>query len=116
MVDNGCNQDSTWYQLFPDKIRSFGGKAGSSFLADTYALHKGVRPEKDRFVCWIRYGLRKNLTYSHDITTPLNLDSVKGRFPDDQYHRYLFRLVISPEAPKETNYQEFPGQFVQPTM
>ena len=52
------------------EIEDFIGPAGTVFLADTYGLHRGSIPfTQDRLVCWIRFGLVRNLAY---ITTETN--------------------------------------------
>ncbi len=82
-------------KLFGEKVRSVTGKAGSVFLADTYGLHRGVRPTRDgRLVCWIRYGLRKNGAYDVLKSHSIPFDWSSGRIPDDAYTRYVARLIL----------------------
>jgi hypothetical protein len=82
-------------RVFGNKIQSITGKAGSVFLADTYALHRGVRPtESPRLVCWIRYGYRANIAYKSNRTRTYDFDWKSGRIADDPYNRFVSRLLL----------------------
>ena len=57
--------------LLGDEIMPIVGPAGSAFIGDTFGLHRGTVPQtRDRLVCWIRFGLTKNITYMRDRTQP----------------------------------------------
>lgn len=105
LKENGYNQKELYEKIFHQQIVDITGKAGSVFLADTYAFHKGMPPKKDpRLVCWIRYGLRKNLTYQNDETTPIPFQLIQKRITDSEKNRYLLRLLTSHENIKNPIY------------
>ena len=66
------------------------------FLADTYALHRGVPPQgAERLVCWIRYGLKKNVAYSNDKTTPVPFKLIEDRISSNSHAHYMLRLLAT---------------------
>ncbi|MGE4132953.1 MAG: hypothetical protein AB7F86_15030 [Bdellovibrionales bacterium] len=92
---NSADEVKMYKKLFSNKVTPVVGKKGSVFLADTFGLHKGVPPKSDdRLVCWIRYGLRKNLAYVTDKFSPVEFNWTSGRVPDDAYHRHVTRLIL----------------------
>lgn len=96
----GYKQAHVYESLFADQITDITGPAGSIFLADTYALHRGVPPKRgDRLVCWIRYGLRKNLAYRNDKTKPLPLKLLQNRVESNAHTKYIVRLLAA-ETPE----------------
>lgn len=106
LKDNGYNQSSIYEKYFKDKITNITGKAGSIFLADTFALHKGVPPlTSSRLVCWIRYGLRKNLTYSNDETLPVPYSLIKNRVISNIKNNYMLRLLTTENSFQDPVYQ-----------
>ncbi len=99
-VGSSFDEASLYKRVFKDKVRTVTGKAGSVFLADTFALHRGVKPtESGRLVCWIRYGLRKNLAYTSDKFAPVKFEWNSGRIENNAYNRFVGRLVLkNPDA------------------
>lgn len=92
----GYGQTPIYNCLFKDQIRSFTGKAGTVFLADTYALHRGVPSTKDdRLVCWIRFGLRENSAYRAAKNRPIDGKLLGDRVKPDPYLRYVTRLLVN---------------------
>ena len=90
----GYRQAHVYQALFANQITDITGPAGSVFVADTYALHRGVPPKgTDRLVCWIRYGLKKNLAYRNDRTKPLPFRLIEDRIGSDERARYMLRLL-----------------------
>jgi len=97
----GCVWDETslFRRVFGRHIQSVVGSAGSVFLADTYALHRGVRPtEKPRLVCWMRYGYRDNIAYRSTRTRALSFDWESERIPEDPYTRFVTRLLLARDS------------------
>lgn len=82
-------------QHFQSAAVQLTGSAGSMFLVNTLALHRGLVPTRtDRLVVWARYGLGSN-TNSAD----LERGSLGIRFVPTQLHgtprdRYVNRLLI----------------------
>ena len=92
----GYKQAKVYRALFADQITDITGEAGSLFLADTYGLHRGVPPRKsDRLVCWIRYGLRKNLGYRTLKTEPLPFKLIENRVDQGVQTKFMLRLLVS---------------------
>lgn len=96
---NGYEKPAELFEtLFKSNMRDFTGPAGSAFLVDPFAFHKGVPPMlNDRLVCWIRYGLRKNLTFYNDKTTkavPIHLLNKRITASD----AYSLRVLTTPES------------------
>jgi len=92
----GYRQAHVYKALFANQITDIIGPAGSVFLADTYALHRGVPPKgADRLVCWIRYGLRKNVAYSNDKTNPVPFKLIEDRVDSNERTKYMLRLLAS---------------------
>jgi len=90
----GYRQSHVYKRLFANQIIDITGSAGTVFLADTYALHRGVPlNETERLVCWIRYGLRKNLAYSNDQTKPVPFKLIENRVNSNEHARYMLRLL-----------------------
>ncbi len=93
----GCVVDETkmFQSVFKENIRSITGKAGSVFIADTYALHRGVRPtSKPRLVCWIRYGYRANLAYRSNHTKPIDYNWRDFGISETPYNRFVGRHLL----------------------
>lgn len=79
-----------------DDIVSYEGKAGSTFIEDTYGIHKGEKlTSGERLVFWARYGLRKTPSYLFDNTVPTSFDVAK-RLGSDPLYRFVNRLIAKP--------------------
>lgn len=96
LQNNGYGSGSEYRKKFEPRIYSVTGKRGSVFLADTFALHRGVAPRKDdRLVCWIRFGLRKNLAYVQDKHEPIeNFNWRERGLTADEYLKFVTRLIF----------------------
>jgi hypothetical protein len=73
------------------------GKAGTAFLADTFALHHGLPLEEgSRLVCWWRYGLYLNAMHYTDGADEYKLDKNKlfSNIPSTEHNNYLLRSII----------------------
>lgn len=106
LKDNGYNQAHLYEKHFKDQIKDVTGKAGSIFLADTYALHKGVPPMSNaRLVCWIRYGLRENLTYANDETSAVPFSLIKNKIEANEKNEYMLRLITTEQETPAPIYQ-----------
>ncbi|HTR84265.1 MAG TPA: hypothetical protein VMI56_07280 [Reyranella sp.] len=82
-------------RVFADSIRSIEGPAGTMFLANTLALHRGLVPRKrPRLLIWARYGLGANANSVDYHFAPVARWSVPTTIPDDARHRYVNRLLF----------------------
>jgi hypothetical protein len=81
--------------LFEDRLSTVVGPAGSAFLADTFALHRGNPPSsRHRLACWIRYGLAKSRTYTMDRTHRVPASLLQGRVPRGMRMDWVTRLLV----------------------
>jgi len=82
-------------ELFQDHGLSLTGKAGSAFIADTFALHRGTPPGRHhRLACWIRYGLAKHPVFVLDRTEPVPASMLGARMPQTREAEWATRLII----------------------
>jgi hypothetical protein len=78
--------------LFHDRIASVTGAAGSMFIANTLALHRGLFPSMSpRLMVWARFGLGPN-SNADGWTNPLARKLVPSALPDTERNRYINRL------------------------
>ncbi len=82
-------------ELFAEQRTTVVGPAGSAFLADTFALHRGNPPTAHhRLACWIRFGLAKSTTYEMDRTHRVPASLLGGRVPRGPQMDWVTRLVV----------------------
>lgn len=96
---------------FRDSTVNIGGPAGTVFIANTVAIHRGLMPTaKPRLIVWARYGLGRN-TNSIDLEQgPLARLLTNSVMPDTLRNRYINRLLFEfdryngpmPETPLAT--------------
>ncbi len=94
-----------------DSTIDIGGPAGTVFIANTVAIHRGLMPTaKPRLIVWARYGLGCN-TNSMDLEQgPLARLLTNSTMPDTLRNRYINRLLFEfdrypgpvPETPVAT--------------
>ena len=86
--------------IFADDVWNGLGPAGTMFLVNTIALHRGLMAkQKPRLVVWARYGLGPN-TNSADLEQgTLNSKQVPANLPQTPRNRYINRLLF--EADRE---------------
>lgn len=76
----------------PDTIT---GMAGTMFLANTLALHRGLVPRKTpRLILWARYGLGPNTNSVDRVQGPYSRSLLSAQLKDTPRHRYVNRLLI----------------------
>jgi hypothetical protein len=82
-------------RLFGDAIENVTGPAGTMFLVNTIALHRGLVPsDSPRLMIWARYGLGRN-TNSADLEQgPLCRRQVCTALDDTPRNRYINRLLF----------------------
>jgi hypothetical protein len=82
-------------RLFGTAVNTAIGPAGSMFLVNTIALHRGLVPRRaSRLMVWARYGLGPN-TNSADLEQgPLSKRQVPTSVPDTPRNRYINRLLF----------------------
>ena len=90
------------------------GPAGTTFIANTIAMHRGLLPKKTpRLVAWARYGLGPN-TNSMDLEQgPLSHHLVSVRLKDSDRNRYINRLLLEFDRAGDPVH-DFPGQNLWP--
>lgn len=70
------------------------GKAGTSFMSDTYGIHRSMPlTDGDRLVMWVRYGLANN----GPAKAQLRYKVPKSMIPDvefDDKTKYITRLIV----------------------
>jgi hypothetical protein len=78
-----------------DKIVSLTGGAGSMFLVNTLALHRGLMPTKTpRLMMWARYGLGPTCISADQEHGPISTKLVPTSLPDTPRNRYVNRLLL----------------------
>lgn len=82
-------------QHFKNAAVQLAGPAGSMFLVNTLALHRGIVPTRtDRLVVWARYGLGPN-TNSADLERgPLGIRFVPTHLRGTPRDQYVNRLLM----------------------
>jgi hypothetical protein len=91
---NGYANAPIYEKLFCGRIRAYEGPAGSSFVADTFGIHRGSLPAtRPRLCTWFRYGLYANEAYRIDKTQAVPWSLIEGRVADDDRTRFICRLL-----------------------
>jgi hypothetical protein len=99
VVSSGEENNIPVADLFASDIANFEGPAGTAFLADTYGLHRGTVPfDQDRLVCWIRFGLIRNVSYFRDKTEPCPVSRLPYLPQNVPIPRHL-RLILDGYVP-----------------
>jgi hypothetical protein len=82
-------------QHFKDATVNIMGPAGTMFMANTIAIHRGIMPSTTpRLIAWARYGLGPN-TNSVDLEQgPLARFQVDAELTDTARNRYVNRLLF----------------------
>lgn len=110
----GADFSADCERLFRDSIVDIKGEAGTMFMANTVAIHRGLVPTKTaRLVAWARYGLGPN-TNSVDLEQgPLSHHQVRSHLSDTLRNRYINRLLFEFDRAGDPVY-DFPGQDLSP--
>jgi hypothetical protein len=79
------------------EIVNITGRAGTAFLAATWGLHRGVRPQaRPRTLAWARWGVSAPpASYGWDELAPVPAVKLGTRYPADQNLRVGLRLVLT---------------------
>jgi len=78
-----------------DSLINIAGPAGTVFVANTVAIHRGLMPtRKPRLIVWARYGLGQNTNSADLETSPLPRDEVAAELVDTPRNRYINRLLV----------------------
>ena len=78
-------------RYFGSKATSIVGAAGSMFLVNTLALHRGLMPtKKPRLVIWARYGLDPPAS----LALPVKSARAFSKLADTPRNRYVNRLLF----------------------
>lgn len=94
---NGYGKSKLYRRMFKDNVLSLAGPASTTFVADTFGIHRGSSPRsKPRLVTWIRYGLYANDVYVRDKTEPLPARDLTGFRPTTDREKYITRLIVAP--------------------
>jgi len=87
--------DEACEQTYADKIKTVTGPAGTAFLVNTIALHRGLPPKAGpRLVAWGRYGLGPNINSFDLEQAPIAARVVPGKPADSVKARYINRLLL----------------------
>jgi len=82
-------------KLFNEQRVSLTGNAGSTFIGDTFALHRGTPPGRHhRLACWIRYGLAKHPIFVQDRTEAVPVSLLGKRVPSTDEAKWATRLIV----------------------
>lgn len=78
-------------------VKSVCGPTGTMFLADTWGLHRGIKPMyKPRSIVWARWGVSDPpATYGLDQLTPIKKELLGARYPTDPRLQRIIRLIAS---------------------
>lgn len=100
--DMGEEFSANCERLFTKEAANLTGSAGSMYLVNTMALHRGLVPSRtSRLVVWARYGLGSN-TNSADLERgPLGWRLMQTAVPDTPRNRYINRLLFEFERRPE---------------
>jgi len=106
----GAQFSASCERLFKGSIVNIGGPAGTMFMANTIAIHRGLMPLRTpRLLIWARYGLGPN-TNSADLEQgPLARIQVKTNIPDTSRNRYINRLLFEFDR-RPGLFPDFPDQ------
>lgn len=93
--------DEDCERQFADRIQTVTGPAGTAFLVNTIALHRGLPPRtKPRLIAWGRYGFGPNIN-SFDLEAgPIAARVIPNKPVSTIKSRYINRLLL--------NYDEGP--------
>jgi hypothetical protein len=80
---------------FGDQAESLVGPAGSMFLVNTLALHRGLMPTRQpRLLMWARYGLGPTVISADQEHGPIARRQIPGKLEDSPRNRYINRFLI----------------------
>lgn len=101
---------ATCERAFKASITNIVGPAGTIFMANTVAAHRGLMPaSKPRLVAWARYGMGPN-TNSADLEQgPLARAQVRTALRDTPRNRYVNRMLFEFDR-RPGLYQDFPKE------
>jgi hypothetical protein len=80
----------------PETVETVCGAAGTMFLADTRGLHQGLRPDRQRLLFWVRWGVSEPpASYRWDKLAPVAKETLPpGHYPAAERLRRSLRLVV----------------------
>jgi len=88
--------------LFEGDAEVIEGPAGTAFIRNPFAFHRGIRPRiKDRCVIWTRFSGYHNGNAHNTSSEILEVDAYQNRLAWDVNHRYMFRTFLSSEFSSE---------------
>jgi hypothetical protein len=78
-------------------VEAVWGAAGTLVIADTWGLHKAIRPAKlPRLLVWARYAVANPpFTYVNDGLAPVPKTLLGDRYPSDPELQEVVRLVVA---------------------
>lgn len=78
-------------------VTAVWGPAGTLVIADTWGLHKAIRPAKlPRLLVWARYAVANPpFTYVNDGLAPISKELLASRYPTDPELQEVVRLVVA---------------------
>ena len=108
----GTEFSATCEQLFDDDISTVTGPAGSAFLVNTVAMHRGLVPRsKPRLMLWARYGLGSNSNSADLEQGPTSHVLAATAMKATPRRRFINRLLLdfdrgpyfASQAPQDTS-------------
>lgn len=82
-------------RLFKGSIHDITGPAGTMFLVNPLALHRGLVPSRTpRLMVWARYGLGPNTNSADQERGPLSRSQLTTTLRDTPRNRYINRLLF----------------------
>jgi len=79
-----------------DRIETVIGDAGTIFMADTSAIHMGLRPDKPRLLIWARFGVSNPPeSYKWDKLSPVPKEKLGNLYPDNSMLQEAIKLVVA---------------------
>ncbi len=97
---NGYGNADFYTKLFGNKMEQVAGEAGTTFISDTFGIHRGSRPQtRPRLTTWFRFGLYANAGYHAEKIIPVPRSAVEGRVNlDDARNKFICRLLIQDDT------------------
>lgn len=94
----GHGNDQLFETELKEYINTLTGPAGSGFFADTFGVHRGANPMKDRLILWIRYGTHKNGAASDQIPHPIDKSIIQDKnIQFDKKLDFITRVLLKSE-------------------
>lgn len=104
LMEQGCQSDIPHFAhgrvpqshpFYRNNTIVVSGAAGTSFLADTFGIHRANPPSRDRLLCWARFGLHAGPSYKNDQLAPVDRRVTGNRVTWNRRLKYITRLILN---------------------